>query len=83
MGYFARMRTTFSISTVAQAAALAALDDEAHVGKTLKNNAERPNGLLQELPNLGTRRFLPGRIFCIANWETMLPPSLNDCKPRV
>ena len=53
MGFFARMRTTFSISTVAQAAALAALDDEAHVQKTLKNNAEQAERLLTGLVELG------------------------------
>jgi histidinol-phosphate aminotransferase len=53
MGYFARMRTTFSISTVAQAAALAALDDEAHVRKTLKNNAEQAERLTAGLDELG------------------------------
>ena len=53
MGYFARMRTTFSISTVAQAAALAALDDEAHVKKTLKNNAEQAERLTAGITELG------------------------------
>jgi histidinol-phosphate aminotransferase len=53
MGYFARMRTTFSISTVAQAAALAALDDEAHVRKTLKNNAEQAERLTAGITELG------------------------------
>src|SRR5580693_4145729 len=53
MGYFARMRTTFSISTVAQAAALAALDDDAHIRKTLKNNAEQAERLTTGLVELG------------------------------
>ena len=53
MGYFARMRTTFSISTVAQAAALAALDDEAHVRKTLKNNTEQAERLVTGLVEMG------------------------------
>jgi histidinol-phosphate aminotransferase len=53
MSYFTRMRTTFSISTVAQAAALAALDDEAHVRKTLKNNAEQAERLTAGLDELG------------------------------
>jgi histidinol-phosphate aminotransferase len=53
ISYFARMRTTFSISTVAQAAALAALDDEVHVRKTLKNNAEQAERLTAGLVELG------------------------------
>jgi histidinol-phosphate aminotransferase len=53
MSYFARMRTTFSVSVVAQAAALAALDDEAHTQKTVKNNAEQSERLLAGLAELG------------------------------
>ena len=53
MPYFARMRTTFSVSVVAQAAALAALDDEAHIQKTLKNNAEQAERLASGIVELG------------------------------
>jgi histidinol-phosphate aminotransferase len=53
MSCFARMRTTFSISTVAQAAALAALADEAHTRKTLVNNAEQSTLLVAGLTELG------------------------------
>jgi histidinol-phosphate aminotransferase len=53
MSYFARMRTTFSISAVAQAAALAALDDEAHIQKTLKNNSEQAELLTARIADLG------------------------------
>jgi histidinol-phosphate aminotransferase len=53
MSYFARMRTTFSVSVVAQAAALAALDDEAHTQKTLRNNAEQAERLLASITELG------------------------------
>jgi len=55
MSYFARMRTTFSVSAVAQAAAIAALDDEAHVQKTLKNNAEQAERLIAAMGDLGYR----------------------------
>jgi histidinol-phosphate aminotransferase len=37
--YFARLRNSFSISVVAQAAALAAIQDEGHIRKTMDNNA--------------------------------------------
>jgi histidinol-phosphate aminotransferase len=70
MGYFARMRTTFSISTVAQAAALAALDDEAHVRKTLKNNAEQAERLITGLVELG---YAP-----IPTWANFVYCELGD-----
>ena len=53
MAYFARMRTTFSVSAPAQAAALAALQDETHVQKALANNAEQAVLLTQRLRELG------------------------------
>jgi histidinol-phosphate aminotransferase len=53
MSYFARMRTTFSVSGVAQAAALAALEDEEHTAKTLSNNAEQAEKLTAGLSELG------------------------------
>lgn len=55
MSYFARMRTTFSVSSVAQAAALAALADEAHTRKALANNAEQVPVLTGALTELGYR----------------------------
>jgi len=55
MSYFARMRTTFSVSSVAQAAALAALGDEAHTQKAIANNAEQVPALLAGLTELGYR----------------------------
>ena len=39
ISYFARMRTVFSVTHVAEAAALAAIEDEQHIRKTLENNA--------------------------------------------
>jgi len=53
MSYFARMRTTFSVSAPAQAAALAALEDEAHVQKALVSNAEQADRLTENLRELG------------------------------
>jgi histidinol-phosphate aminotransferase len=53
MSYFARVRTTFSVSGVAQAAALAALEDEAHVQKALANNTEQAERLTESLRELG------------------------------
>lgn len=55
MSYFARMRTTFSVSSLAQAAALAALNDAAHTRKALENNTEQAQRLTQEMAELGYR----------------------------
>ena len=51
--YFNRMRTTFSVSAVAQAAALAALADQGHVQKTIENNTREAPRLEQALKELG------------------------------
>jgi histidinol-phosphate aminotransferase len=53
IGYCARLHVTFSVSSVAQAAALAALNDEAHIGKTLRNNSEGTQWLSEQFSNMG------------------------------
>ncbi len=53
MHYFNRMRTTFSVSAAAQAAALAALADESHVQKTIENNTREAPRLEKALQELG------------------------------
>jgi histidinol-phosphate aminotransferase len=55
MGYCARMQDTFSVSSVAQAAALAALDDHYHIERTVSNNAEQARVLSAGLSELGCR----------------------------
>jgi histidinol-phosphate aminotransferase len=55
MADFSRMRTTFSVSVPAQAAALAALDDDAHIQLAVENNAEGAELLVKELSGLGFR----------------------------
>ncbi len=55
LAYCARMRNTFSVSSVAQAAAQAALDDERHVADTVANNAEQAQHLGVGLSELGYR----------------------------
>jgi histidinol-phosphate aminotransferase len=55
MSYFARMRTTFSVSAVAQAGAMAALEDQAHIRKTLRNNSEQAERLIAKMTDLGYR----------------------------
>ncbi len=70
MPYFARMRTTFSVSTVAQAAALAALDDEAHTHKALANNAEQARVLTEGISELGYR--------VVPTWANFLYCEIGD-----
>jgi histidinol-phosphate aminotransferase len=55
MNYCARMRSTFSVSSAAQAAALAAIDDETHITRTLLNNADQGQILGVGLSELGFR----------------------------
>jgi histidinol-phosphate aminotransferase len=55
LGYCARMHNTFSVSSVAQVAAMAALNDEQHIQRTVQNNALQSRVLSQELSALGYR----------------------------
>ncbi len=48
-----RLRPTFSVSSVAQAGALAALKDEAHVQRALENNAQGAEWLAHRLAEFG------------------------------
>jgi histidinol-phosphate aminotransferase len=53
MTYVARMQDTFAVSSVAQAAALAALDDESHVRYAVESNARQAEWLGGEISKLG------------------------------
>lgn len=53
MAYFARIQDTFAVSSLAQVAALAALDDEAHVQCAVEKNAEQAALLIPEIAKLG------------------------------
>jgi len=55
MQYFHRMRTTFSVSALAEAAALAALDDQEHFRKTIANNRRGAEFLMSKLSGMGYR----------------------------
>jgi histidinol-phosphate aminotransferase len=55
LGYCARMRNTFSVSSVAQAAAMAALDDPDHIQRVVENNFMQSRVLAQGLSELGYR----------------------------
>lgn len=53
--YIACVRTAFSVSAIAEAAGLAALEDEAHIRKTVENNAQQAPWLTQQLDQMGFR----------------------------
>jgi histidinol-phosphate aminotransferase len=55
LGYCARMRNTFSVSSVAQAAALASINDPEHIERVVENNAMQSRVLAQGLSALGYR----------------------------
>jgi histidinol-phosphate aminotransferase len=52
---FARMRNTFSISALAEAAGIAALEDAKHIVRTLENNAKGVACLTKGLEGMGLR----------------------------
>jgi len=51
--YFAKVRNSFSISVVAEAAGLAAIRDESHIRKTVENNAAGANWLMERFAEVG------------------------------
>jgi histidinol-phosphate aminotransferase len=53
--YFAQMRTAFSVSVPAEAGAVAALKDEAHIRLSLERNAEGVEYLTPRLRDMGFR----------------------------
>jgi len=53
LSYCARMRSTFSVASLAQVAALAALDDGNHLARTIANNAEQAQILGVGLSEMG------------------------------
>lgn len=53
--YFGRVRNSFSVSVIAQAAGLAAIRDDGHILRTVENNAEGSKWLLPQFAELGLR----------------------------
>jgi len=53
--YFSKVRNAFSVSAVSEAAGLAAIRDEAHIRKTVENNAAGAAWLMPRLTELGLR----------------------------
>jgi len=52
---FARVRNSFSVSVVAEAAGLAAIRDENHIRKTVENNAAGAQWLMERFAEVGVR----------------------------
>jgi histidinol-phosphate aminotransferase len=55
ISYFARMRTVFQVANIAEAGALAAMEDAAHIRKTLENNAAGVEYLSKKISEMGLR----------------------------
>ncbi len=55
LGYCARMRNTFSVSSVAQVAAMAALDDQHYIQRVVESNAVQSRILSEGLSAVGFR----------------------------
>lgn len=55
LNYFARLRNSFSVSVMAEAAGLAALQDVNHIRKTVENNAAGASWLAERFTELAIR----------------------------
>ena len=70
MQYFVRMKTVFTVSGVAEAAALAALDDTDHIRRTQENNAAGARWLEERMRTLGVR--------VVSTWANFLYVELGE-----
>lgn len=70
IAYFARLRTVFSVTHVAEAAALAAIEDEQHIRKTLENNAAGVEYLSNKIGEMGLR--------VVPTWANFLYVEVNE-----
>jgi histidinol-phosphate aminotransferase len=55
MGYFARMKTAFMVSSLGEAGALAALADTGHIQRAVRTNAAEAKLLTQAISDMGIR----------------------------
>lgn len=70
MEYFSRMKTVFTVSGMAEAAALGALDDKAHVRHTQENNAAGAAWVSERVREMGVR--------VVPTWANFLYIDLDD-----
>ncbi len=84
LAYCARMQNTYSVSSVAQAAALAALDDHNHIARVVSNNASQAQLLTAGLSALG-HRVIPtsANFVCCDVGEDASALAAHLCKERI
>lgn len=70
MSYCKRIQETYSVSSIAQAAAIAALDDVDHVARSVSHNAEQAQVLEAGLSKLGFRT--------VPTWANFVYCDLHD-----
>ncbi|HET8667493.1 MAG TPA: histidinol-phosphate transaminase [Terriglobales bacterium] len=68
--YLSKLRTAFSVSSIAEAAALAALRDEDHIRKSLDNNAAGSAFLTSKISEMGFR--------VVPSWTNFIYIELNE-----
>jgi histidinol-phosphate aminotransferase len=68
--FFARMKTVFSVTAIAEAGALAALEDEKHIRLSLENNAAGAQWLTERLTDMGLR--------VVPTWANFLFIDVNE-----
>jgi histidinol-phosphate aminotransferase len=75
MGYFARMKPAFMVSSLAEAAALAALADEDHLKQAVENNAAGARRLIPAIAAMGIR--------VVPTWSNFLFCRVGEEAPAV
>ena len=70
MQYFARMKTVFTVSAVAESAAIAAMQDDAHIRRTQENNARGARWLYDRIHDMGLK--------VIPTWTNFLYIDVDD-----
>jgi histidinol-phosphate aminotransferase len=75
LGYFQRLKPPFMVSAAAEAAALAALADSRHIGKSVRSNAVEAERLEREVTALGIK--------VVPTWTNFLYCEVGDECPAV
>lgn len=68
--FFARMKTVFSVTAIAEAGAVAALEDDKHIRLSLENNAAGAQWLTERLTEMGVR--------VVPTWANFLFLDVNE-----
>ena len=78
--YFARVRNSFSVSVVAEAAGLAAIRDVDHIRKTVENNAVGAAWLMERFKELGVKAIPTSANFIHFTVDEDATPLPNACR---